>query len=104
MVAFPSCEFRGLKVMCGPRGLIGEPDHLFHNNGDGTFTDVSAKAGVDDKNSYYGLTAVFADLNNDGKVDVAVGDHQMLDKQHRQRPQVRRRTENQRRRGRLRST
>jgi enediyne biosynthesis protein E4 len=74
MVAFPSCEFRGLKVMCGPRGLVGEPDHLFHNNGDGTFTDVSAKAGVDDKNSYYGLTSVFADLNNDGKVDLAVAD------------------------------
>jgi hypothetical protein len=72
MVAFPTCEFRGLKVMCGPRGLLGEPDHLFHNNGDGTFTDVSAKAGVGDKNSSYGLTAVFADLNNDGKVDLAV--------------------------------
>lgn len=72
MVAFPTCEFRGLKVMCGPRGLIGEPDHLFHNNGDGTFTEVSVKAGVNDKNSYYGLTAVFADLNNDGKVDLAV--------------------------------
>lgn len=72
MVAFPTCEFRGLKVMCGPRGLIGEPDHLFHNNGDGTFTEVSAKAGVEDKNSYYGLTAVFADFNNDGKVDLAV--------------------------------
>src|SRR3954452_6566350 len=72
MVAFPSCEFRGLKVMCGPRGLIGEPDHLFHNNGDGTFTDVSVKAGVGDKNSSYGLTAIFADLNNDGKVDLAV--------------------------------
>jgi hypothetical protein len=74
MVAFPTCEFRGLKVMCGPRGLMGEPDHLFHNNGDGTFTDVSVKAGVDDKNSYYGLTAVFADLNNDGRVDLAVAD------------------------------
>jgi hypothetical protein len=72
MVAFPTCEFRGLKVMCGPRGLMGEPDHLFHNNGDGTFTDASAKAGVGDKNSSYGLTAVFADLNNDGKVDLAV--------------------------------
>ena len=72
MVAFPNCEFRGLKVMCGPRGLIGEPDHLFHNNGDGTFAEVSAKAGVNDKNSYYGLTAVFADLNNDGRVDLAV--------------------------------
>jgi enediyne biosynthesis protein E4 len=72
VVAFSSCEFRGLKVMCGPRGLKGEPDHLFHNNGDGTFTDVSLKAGVSDANAYYGLTAVFADLNNDGKVDLAV--------------------------------
>ena len=71
-VAFSTCEFRGLKVMCGPRGLKGEPDHLFHNNGDGTFTDVSEKAGVADANDYYGLTAVFADLNNDGKVDLAV--------------------------------
>jgi enediyne biosynthesis protein E4 len=72
VVAFSSCEFRGIKVMCGPRGLKGEPDHLFHNNGDGTFTDVTDKAGVSDKNAYYGLTAVFADLNDDGKVDLAV--------------------------------
>jgi len=72
MVAFPTCEFRGLKVMCGPRGLLGERDHLFHNNGDGTFTDVSEKAGVADANAYYGLTAVFADLNNDGKLDLVV--------------------------------
>ena len=71
-VAFSTCEFRGLKVMCGPRGLQGEPDHLFHNNGDGTFTDVSQRAGVSDTNRYYGLTAVFADLNNDGKVDLVV--------------------------------
>jgi hypothetical protein len=72
VVAFSSCEFRGVKVMCGPRGLKGEPDHLFHNNGDGTFTDVSVKAGVSDANGYYGLTAVFADVNNDGKVDLVV--------------------------------
>ena len=72
VVAFSTCEFRGLKVMCGPRGLKGEPDHLFHNNGDGTFTEVSEKAGVADTNAYYGLSAVFADLNNDGKVDLAV--------------------------------
>ena len=71
-VAFSSCEFRGLKVMCGPRGLKGEPDHLFHNNGDGTFSDVSLKAGVGDASAYYGLTAVFADVNNDGKVDLLV--------------------------------
>lgn len=73
-VAFSSCSFRGVPVMCGPRGLRGEPDHLFRNNGDGTFTDVSAKAGVSDPNRYYGLGAVFADLNNDGKVDLAVAD------------------------------
>jgi hypothetical protein len=71
-VAFTTCEFRGMKVMCGPRGLKGEPDHLFRNNGDGTFTDVSFKAGVADSNRYYGLTAVFADVNNDGKVDLMV--------------------------------
>jgi hypothetical protein len=72
VVAFSTCEFRGLKVMCGPRGLKGEPDHLFHNNGDGTFSDVSEKAGVADANRYYGLTAVFADVNNDGRVDLMV--------------------------------
>src|SRR6266851_3178239 len=37
------CQFRGIDVMCGPRGLPGESDHLFHNNGDGTFTDVSVR-------------------------------------------------------------
>ena len=72
VVAFSTCEFRGIKVMCGPRGLKGEPDHLFHNNGNGTFIEVSEKAGVADHNGYYGLTAVFADLNNDGRVDLAV--------------------------------
>ena len=74
VVAFPTCEFRGMKVMCGPRGLLGEGDHLFHNNGDGTFTEVSDKAGVGDKNLYYGLTAVFVDLNDDGKPDLIVAD------------------------------
>jgi enediyne biosynthesis protein E4 len=68
------CQFRGVNVMCGPRGLKGEHDHLFHNNGDGTFTDVSEKAGVTDPNGYYGFTSVFVDLNNDGKVDLLVAD------------------------------
>jgi hypothetical protein len=68
------CQFRGVNVMCGPRGLKGEHDHLFHNNGDGTFTDVSEKAGVNDPNGYYGFTSVFVDLNNDGKVDLLVAD------------------------------
>lgn len=73
-VADTSCNFRGIAVMCGPRGLEGEPDHLFHNNGDGTFTDVSVKAGVNDPNKYYGFSSVFVDLNNDGKVDLVVAD------------------------------
>ena len=72
-IAYSFCQFRGENVMCGPRGLKGEPDHLFHNNGDGTFTDVSEKAGVADRNGYYGLTSVFVDVNNDGKPDLLVG-------------------------------
>jgi len=71
-VNFSECQFRGVNVMCGPRGLKGEPDHLFHNNGDGTFTDVSEKAGVSDKNGYYGMSSVFIDVNNDGKPDLLV--------------------------------
>ncbi len=66
------CQFRGIAVMCGPRGLPGEPDHLFHNNGDGTFTDVSVKAGVSDSSGYYGLGAVFVDIDDDGWLDLAV--------------------------------
>ena len=72
-VAYSFCQFRGENISCGPRGLKGEPDHLFHSNGDGTFTDVSDKAGVADSNGYYGLTSVFVDVNNDGKPDLLVG-------------------------------
>ena len=68
------CTFRGVAVNCGPRGLKGEPDHLFRNNGDGTFTDVSEKAGVADKPGYYGLSSLFIDIDNDGKVDLLVAD------------------------------
>ncbi len=67
-----SCQFRGVSVMCGPRGLPGESDHLFHNNGDGTFTDVSKKAGVFDPQGYYGLASVFVDADDDGWVDLVV--------------------------------
>src|SRR6266481_4942537 len=66
------CKFRGIDVMCGPRGLQGEPDHLFHNNGDGTFTDVSVKAKVSDQNGYYGFASVFVDVDDDGWVALAV--------------------------------
>jgi enediyne biosynthesis protein E4 len=73
-VSFANCSYRGSPTMCGPRGLPGEPDHLFHNNGDGTFTDVSEKAGVSDKNRYYGFSSTFVDINDDGKVDLIVTD------------------------------
>ncbi len=74
-VGFASCDFRGVHVMCGPRGLVGEADHLFHNNGDGTFTDTSVKAGVSDQKSlYYGLASLFIDVNNDGRPDLLVAD------------------------------
>src|SRR5579864_5320583 len=46
------CRYRGVMVQCGPGGLPGESDFLFHSRGDGTFEDVSKKAGVDDPNHY----------------------------------------------------
>ncbi len=67
-----ACQYRGVNVFCGPLGLLGESDHLFHNNGDGTFTDVSLKAGVADQEGRYGLASVFADLDEDGWPDLIV--------------------------------
>jgi hypothetical protein len=68
----PNCKYRGLDVQCGPRGLKGAGDALFHNNGDGTFTDVSKAAGVDDPNGYYGMSVIFSDFNNAGRPDIYV--------------------------------
>jgi enediyne biosynthesis protein E4 len=67
-----TCKYMGVDVQCGPRGLKGSGDSLFHNNGDGTFTDVSKKAGVDDPNGYYGLGVIWADFNNTGRPDIYV--------------------------------
>jgi hypothetical protein len=72
-VGYASCLYRGESVNCGPRGLPGEPDHLFHNNGDGTFTDVTQKSGVEDKDKYYGFTAIFVSLSGNGRPDLVVG-------------------------------
>jgi len=72
-VNFASCLYRGVSVNCGPRGLPGQPDHLFHNEGNGKFTDTTVKAGVEDKDKYFGFTAIFVDINNDGKPDLVVG-------------------------------
>src|SRR5437899_1384545 len=66
------CQFRGEPVMCGPRGLPGARDRLFHQKSDGTFEDVSAKAGVSDPGKYYGFSSVFVDVNDDGYLDLLV--------------------------------
>ena len=68
----PFCKYRGIDVQCGPRGLRGAGDALFHNNGDGTFTDVSKVAGVSDPNGYYGLGVIWADFNNTGRPDIYI--------------------------------
>ena len=68
----PTCQYRGLLVQCGPRGLKGAGDTLYHNNKDGTFTDVSETAGVSDKKGFYGLGVVWSDLDNDGRIDLFV--------------------------------
>ena len=67
-----TCQYHDVAVQCGPRGLKGSPDSLFHNNGDGTFTEVSKAAGVDDPKHYFGLTAVWSDVDNDGRLELFV--------------------------------
>jgi hypothetical protein len=52
--------------------MEGEPDHLFHNNGDGTFTDVSVEGGVSDSRGYYGFASTFVDVDDDSWVDLLV--------------------------------
>ena len=67
----PNCTYRGIATFCGPRGLPGGRDVLFHNNGNGTFSDVTEKAGID-PNSYYGLGVVWGDYDKDGREDIYV--------------------------------
>lgn len=66
------CSYRGAAVACGPRGLPAAPDSLFRNNGDGTFTDVSKRAGVRSVESMYGFQPVWTDVDGDGHPDVFV--------------------------------
>lgn len=68
----PTCKYLGIDVQCGPRGLKGLPDNLYHNDGNGTFTDVSKQAGVDDAEGRYGLTSVWSDFNDAGKLNLFV--------------------------------
>ena len=68
----PVCRYNGISGFCGPRGLKGEVDLLYRNNGDGTFKEVTREAGVTDSAAYYGFSAVFDDFNGDGKLDIFV--------------------------------
>jgi enediyne biosynthesis protein E4 len=67
-----TCLYHDIAVQCGPRGMKGSPDSLYHNNGDGTFSDVSQQAGVEDSQGLFGLTAVWSDFNQDGHLDLLV--------------------------------
>ncbi len=66
------CQFRGQPVMCGPRGLKGAKDSLFHQRADGTFEEVGDKVGVADEGRYYGFSSVFVDVNDDNNLDLLV--------------------------------
>src|SRR5499427_13647 len=66
------CQFRGVSVMCGPRGLTGEGDTLYHQKPDGTFEDVSVKAGVNDPQKYYGFSSAFVHADDDNLLDLIV--------------------------------
>jgi hypothetical protein len=66
------CQFRGVAVMCGPRGLLGESDTLYHQKTDGTFEDVSAKTGVNDPQKYYGFSSAFIHADDDKLLDLIV--------------------------------
>jgi len=68
----PTCQFKGLPTACGPRGLPAAANVLYHNNGDGTFTDVSVPAGILKPGRRYGLGVVAADFDNDGWPDIYV--------------------------------
>jgi hypothetical protein len=67
-----TCQYHGIDVQCGPRGLKGLPDSLYRNNGDGTFTEVSKSTGVSDPQKRFGLTAVWTDFDQDGHIDLFV--------------------------------
>ena len=68
----PNCNFKGVPINCGPRGLPNDTHSLYHNNGDGTFTEVSQRAGILKAEPGYGLTVAAADFNDDGWPDIYV--------------------------------
>ena len=68
----PFCQYLGMAVNCGPRGLKGESNLLYRNNGDGTFADRSAESGIGGIKGNFGLGVLTADFDNDGWPDVYV--------------------------------
>jgi hypothetical protein len=66
------CLYKSLEVLCGPRGMKGAGDTLYRNNGNGSFTDVSRKAGVSDERGHYGLGVAWGDYDDDGDQDLYV--------------------------------
>ncbi|MEK7831209.1 MAG: CRTAC1 family protein [Acidobacteriota bacterium] len=66
------CQYRNVPVQCGPRGLPGAGDSLYRNNGNGTFTDVTKQAKVDDATGFYGLGVIWTDFDDDGWPDIFV--------------------------------
>ena len=68
----PSCIWKGVAVMCGPRGLPGAKNILYHNRGNGTFEDVTIKAHIDRTDGHYGLGIVTLDFDDDGWPDIYV--------------------------------
>ncbi len=66
------CNWKGVPVNCGPRGLPPGYHSLYRNNGDGTFADVSVQAGIDGLRGSYGMTVVAADFDEDGWPDIFV--------------------------------
>jgi hypothetical protein len=67
----PDCQYRGIKVHCGPKGLVPAPHVLYHNNGDGSFSDVTSSAGMTEARAY-GLGVIWGDYDNDGDLDLYV--------------------------------
>lgn len=66
------CRWKGMPVLCGPRGLPGESMSLYENDGEGRFADVSQEAGIETEKLYYGFTPLTGDFDNDGWIDVYV--------------------------------
>ena len=66
----PNCTWKGVPVNCGPKGLPTDTNLLYHNNGDGTFTDVSVASGIAKVTNRYPMTATATDVDGDGWIDI----------------------------------